>query len=90
MRGGGRKGKGEKAPKLACMPRRAWAGPVDRHVSEWASFKNFLGRGKIGEENLLEHCGFIILDRLCRQEVIGFLRLQEGSDPTVSVCRAFR
>ena len=64
---------------------RSWPGPtrprpVDRHVSEWASFKNFLGRGKIGEENLLEHCGFIILDRLCRQEVIGFLRLQGGSD----------
>ena len=33
-------------------------------------FQNFLGREKIGEEKLLEHCGFIILDRLCRQEVI--------------------
>ena len=61
----GREGEGESHPNLPTPP-------VDRYVSEWASFKTFWAGGKIGSENLPEHCGFIILHRLHRRE--GILR----------------
>lgn len=48
---------------------RVWAGPLDRHVSEWASFKTFRAREKLGWKSF-QALWFYHFPPSC-QEVIG-------------------